>query len=154
MPITLTRNKVLFAVILIMMAVLGRNIASQAADLSSANPPNPDSYYKLIILKGYTPETSFQFTARDNAPYGSWIHWFLPHTWTVWQLLRGLMTFGLEKEVALLWAGGGLAMLSLLLALLVALAVANVGNRSSGYRVCTSLGFKSAAIWLWTDSTN
>jgi hypothetical protein len=45
-------------------------------------------------------------------------------------------------------------MLSLLLALLVALAVANVGSCSSGYRVCTSLGFKSAAIWLWTASTN
>lgn len=129
MPITLTRNKALFAVILIMMAVLGRNIASQAADLSSANLPNPDSYYKLVILKDYTPETGFQFIARDNAPYGSWIHWSLPHTWTIWQLHRGLMAFGVEKEAALLWAGGGLTMLSmLLLALFVALAVANVGS--------------------------
>ncbi|WP_340675135.1 hypothetical protein [Paraperlucidibaca sp.] len=129
MPITLTRNKALFAVILIMMAVLGRNIASQAADLSSANLPNPDSYYKLVILKDYTPETGFQFIARDNAPYGSWIHWSLPHTWTIWQLHRGLMAFGVEKEAALLWAGGGLTMLSmLLLALFLALAVANVGS--------------------------
>lgn len=129
MSITWTRNKALLVVLLIMIAVLGRNIASQAADLSNANLPNPDSYYKLVILKDYTPETGFQFIARDNAPYGSWIHWSLPHTWSVWQLHRGLMAFGVEKDMALLWAGGGLTMLStLLLALFVALAVASRGN--------------------------
>jgi hypothetical protein len=112
-----------------MLAVLGRNIISQAGDLSKANLPNPDSYYKLVILKDYTPETGFQFIARDNAPYGSWIHWSLPHTWSIWQLHRGLMAFGIEKDVALLWAGGGLTLFSmLLLALFVALAVANVGS--------------------------
>ncbi len=112
-----------------MLAVLGRNMASQATDLTSADLPNPDSYYRLVILKDYTPETGFQFIARDNAPQGSWIHWSLPHTWTVWQLHRGLMAVGLEKNAALLWAGGGLTMLSmLLLAFFVALAVANVGS--------------------------
>jgi len=112
-----------------MLAVLGRNIISQAGDLSKANLPNPDSYYKLVILKDYTPETGFQFIARDNAPYGSWIHWSLPHTWSIWQLHRGLMAFGIEKDVALLWAGGGLTLFSmLLLALFVALVVANVGS--------------------------
>lgn len=129
MSITWTRNKALLAVLLIMMAVLGRNIASQAEDLSNANLPNPDSYYKLVILKDYTPETGFQFIARDNAPYGSWTHWSLPHTWTIWQLHRGLMAFDVKKDTALLWAGGGLTMLSmLLLALLVALVVANIGS--------------------------
>lgn len=129
MSITWTRNKALLAVLLIMMAVLGRNIVSQAEDLSSANLPNPDSFYKLVILKDYTPETGFQFIARDNAPYGSWIHWSLPHTWTIWQLHRGLMAFDVKKDSALLWAGGGLTILSmLLLALLVALAVANAGS--------------------------
>lgn len=129
MAITWSRNKALLVVILIMMAVLGRNIAAQATDLMQADLPNPDSYYKLAILKDYTPETGFQFIARDNAPYGSWIHWSLPHTWTMWQLHRGLMAVGLDKDAALLWAGGGLTMLSmLLLAFFVALAVANVGS--------------------------
>ena len=54
------------------------------------------------------------------------------------------MTFGAEKEAALGWRRADHA--QPLLALLVALAVANVGSRSSG--------FKSAAIWLWTASTN
>ena len=73
------------------------------------------------------PETSFQFIARDNAPYGSWIHWSLPHTWTVWQLHRGLMTFGAEKEAALGWRRADHAQPA------ASLAVANVGSRSSGY---------------------
>lgn len=129
MSITWTRNKALLAVLLVMIAVLGRNIVSQAEDLSNANLPNPDSYYKLVILKDYTPETGFQFIARDNAPYGSWIHWSLPHTWTIWQLHRGLMAFDMKKDSALLWAGGGLTILSmLLLAFFVALAVANAGS--------------------------
>jgi len=129
MSITWTRNKALLAVLLLMMAVLGRNVASQAEGLSNANLPNPDSYYKLVILKDYMPETGFQFIARDNAPYGSWIHWSLPHTWTIWQLHRGLMAFDVRKDSALLWAGGGLTIFSmLLLALFVALAVANAGS--------------------------
>lgn len=129
MSITWTRNKALLAVLLIMIAVLGRNVASQAEDLSKANLPNPDSYYKLVILKDYTPETGFQFIARDNAPYGSWTHWSLPHTWTIWQLHRGLMAFDMKKDSALLWAGGSLTIFSmLLLAFFVALAVVNIGS--------------------------
>lgn len=129
MPFTWTCNKALLAAVFIMLVVLGRNITSQATDLTNANLPNPDSYYKLVLLKDYTPETGFQFIARDNAPHGSWIHWSLPHTWTVWQLHRGLMVAGLDKDAALLWAGGGLTMLSmLLLTFFVALTVANVGS--------------------------
>ncbi|REH39026.1 hypothetical protein DFR26_1199 [Paraperlucidibaca baekdonensis] len=129
MQIDWSRNKALFAVFLIMLIVLGRNVVSQASDLSRANLPNPDSYYKLVILKDYKAETGFQYIARDNAPYGSWSHWSLPHTWVVWQLHHGLMFFGVDKNAALLWAGGGLTLLSmLLLAIFVALVVANVGS--------------------------
>lgn len=132
MSIVWTSNKAVLAVVFIMMAVLCRNIVSQADDLSNANLPNPDSYYKLVILNDYAPETGFQFIARDNAPHGSWIHWSLPHTWVIWQLHRGLMVFGMNKEGSLLWAGGGLTMLSMLLvAFFVALAVVKVGSPQS-----------------------
>lgn len=125
----LTRSKALLFVLLLMLAVLGRNAFEQAPKLIAADLPNPDSYYKLVMVRDHDPAMGFNFVARDNAPYGVWMHWSLPHTWTVWVMHKGLMALGLEQQPALLVAGGGLTLLSmLLLALLVALAVANAGS--------------------------
>lgn len=125
----LTRGKALLFVLLLMLAVLGRNAFDQAPELMAADLPNPDSYYKLVMVRDHDPVLGFNFVARDNAPHGVWMHWSLPHTWTVWALHQGLMALGLEQQPALLIAGGGLTLLSmLLLALFVALAVANAGS--------------------------
>ena len=78
-----TYSKALAAAIFIMLVMLTNNVFNQYDDLISANLPNPDSYYKLVLIKDYDPAHGIQFVARDNAPEGSWIHWSMPHTWTI-----------------------------------------------------------------------
>lgn len=124
-----TYSKALAAAIFIMLVMLTNNVFNQYDDLISANLPNPDSYYKLVLIKDYDPAHGIQFVARDNAPEGSWIHWSMPHTWTIMQLHKGLMLLGVDSDKALLLAGGGLTILSmLLLATLVAITILNIGS--------------------------
>ncbi|MDZ4296739.1 MAG: hypothetical protein U0998_10505 [Moraxellaceae bacterium] len=124
-----TYKRALAAAVFIMLVMLTKNVIDQYDDLLSANLPNPDSYYKLVLIKDYDPAHGFQYIARDNAPEGSWIHWSIPHTWTVMQLHKGVMLFGVESEKALLMAGGGLTIFCmLLLAIFVAVTVLNIGS--------------------------
>lgn len=124
-----TYKRALAAAVFIMLVMLTKNVIDQYDDLLSANLPNPDSYYKLVLIKDYDPAHGFQYIARDNAPEGSWIHWSMPHTWTVMQLYQGVMLFGVESEKALLLAGGGLTIFCmLLLAFFVAVTVLNIGS--------------------------
>lgn len=124
-----TYRRALAAAVFIMLVMLTKNVIDQYDDLLNANLPNPDSYYKLVLIKDYDPDHGFQYIARDNAPEGSWIHWSIPHTWTVMQLHKGVMLLGVESEKALLLAGGGLTLLSmLLLAIFVAITVLNIGS--------------------------
>jgi len=124
-----TYSKALAAAIFITLVMLTNNVFNQYDDLISANLPNPDSYYKLVLIKDYDPAHGIQFVARDNAPEGSWIHWSMPHTWTIMQLHKGLMLLGVDSDKALLLAGGGLTILSmLLLATLVSITILNIGS--------------------------
>ncbi len=124
-----TYRRALAAAVFIMLVMLTKNVIDQYDDLLNANLPNPDSYYKLVLIKDYDPAHGFQYIARDNAPEGSWIHWSIPHTWTVMQLHKGFMLLGVESEKALLLAGGGLTLLAmLLLAVFVAITVLNIGS--------------------------
>lgn len=124
-----TYSRALAAAIFIMLVMLANNVINQYDDLITANFPNPDSYYKLVLIKDYEPTHGLQFVARDNAPEGSWIHWSMPHTWTIMQLHKGLMLLGVDSDKSLLLAGGGLTILSmLLLATLVAITILNIGS--------------------------
>ena len=122
-----TRNRILLVALLVMGVVLARGAVSIGLDaVADARLPNPDSFYKLVLLDDHDPQQGFHFIARDNAPDGNWVHWSLPHSWSVWQLHRPLGALGLTQRQALLWAGVGITMLSmLLLSALVALAVFN-----------------------------
>lgn len=124
-----TYGRALAAAVFIMLVMLTKNVVDQYDDLVSANLPNPDSYYKLVLIKDYDPAHGFQFIARDNAPEGSWVHWSMPHTWTIMQLQKGVMLLGVDSDKALLLAGGGLTILCmLLLATFVAMTVLNIGS--------------------------
>lgn len=125
----LTRHKALLFSLLIMLLIVGRNVISQGQDLVAANLSNPDSYQKLVMVRDHAPETGFNFVARDNAPHGFWMHWSLPHTWLTWTFHKGLIMLGLEQQTALLVAGAGLTMLSMLLLIaLVTMTLANIGS--------------------------
>lgn len=71
----LTIRKVLLLCLLIMLLPLLYKSAGQIPDLMAARLLNPDSYTKPVLLHGYTPGTGFPTMMRDNAPYGSYLHW-------------------------------------------------------------------------------
>lgn len=126
MNVVWTRNRILLAAVLVMAVALVRTgFSIGLGAVADARLPNPDSFYKLVLLEDHDPQTGLHFVARDNAPQGNWVHWSLPHSWTVWQVHRPLVAAGLPQRPALLWAGVGVTMVSmLLLSVLVALAVA------------------------------
>lgn len=126
-----TRTRILLVALLAMVVVLARSSFDIGFDaVSEARLPNPDSFYKLVLLEDHDPQVGFHFVARDNAPDGNWVHWSLPHSWTVWQLHRPLAFAGLSQRQALLWAGVSVTLASvMLLAMLVALAVAQHGSK-------------------------
>ena len=124
------RTLALLVALLMMAVALARSAPSSFERLSQADLSNPDSYYNLVVLQDRTPEHGHRFIARDNAPYGSWVHWTEPYTWTLWQLHRPLRAAGLAEEPALRYAGGALSLLGMLaLALFTALAVSSTGTR-------------------------
>lgn len=126
MSFSWTYSRALAAALLIMIVILAKNVVYQSDDLLNANLPNPDSYYKLVLIKDYSPNHGFQYIERDNAPEGSWIHWSIPHTWTILQFHKGLILLGVDSDKALLIAGGGLTLFSMfLLSIFLALAIAN-----------------------------
>ncbi|MGQ0502699.1 MAG: hypothetical protein ACT4P0_08875 [Panacagrimonas sp.] len=126
-PFTWSRRLCLAVATLMMAVAVLRSGVMQYADVAAAKFPNPDSYYKLVLLGDRVDGEGFSLVARDNAPSGNQVHWSLPHSWTVWQLHRLLAALGLDEAAALIWAGALLTCLSMLaLALLVALAVSNV----------------------------
>jgi hypothetical protein len=126
MNLVWTRSRVLCVAVLVMLAALVPGGGRGINNVSEARFANPDSYYKLVLLEDHEPQKGLHFVARDNAPFGNWVHWSLPHSWTVWQLHHALTFAGLSQREALRWAGASVTTLSmLLLAMLVALAVAS-----------------------------
>lgn len=123
MPPHLTPRHALFLTLLIMLFVLGRNLGADLPALMAADMPNPDSYQKLLMVRDHDPAMGFNFMARDNAPYGFWMHWSLPHTGLLWLASNGLMQLGMAQNQALLLAGGGLTLLSMMLLILLVLRV-------------------------------
>lgn len=94
-----------------------------------ANFPNPDSFYKLVLVREYAPETGFQYVARDNAPIGFYQHWSAVHSWSLFHFQRLLQLVGLAQDQALIWAGTSITLLSMLaLTALVTLLVINQGS--------------------------
>ncbi|MEQ1438715.1 hypothetical protein AAG565_05065 [Fontimonas sp. SYSU GA230001] len=83
--------------------------------LIDADLPNPDSYYRLVLLRDRAPSAPFNWVARDNAPDGSWVHWSLPYSVTLWASHRPLRWLGIGEDEALRYAGGALTVLSVLL---------------------------------------
>lgn len=125
-----TLRKAILLSVTLMLAALLFTAARQVPDLMAAKFSNPDSYYKLVLLRDYTPQAGLEYMARDNAPHGSYLHWSVVHSWSMLEISRGLQFLGLGKETALLWAGGSLTLLSmLLLTVFVVRTVANQGGR-------------------------
>lgn len=119
---------VLVAVVLV-ASVGAVQLRSTLPRLVETELHNPDSYYKLALLNDRESGQPFAFVARDNAPHGSWLHWSVPHSATVWQLHRLLRAAGVDKEPALRYAGAALTLLSMLaVALGLALAVLRTGT--------------------------
>lgn len=126
----LNTKKIIFLVLSIIAIVLAFNIHSQAPALLSAEFKNPDSYEKLVLVRDWQPVAGYQYMARDGAPHGSYLHWSMLHTWTMQHLAWGLEWLDIQKTHALLWAGGGLTLASLLfLVLLSSMAVLQLGGR-------------------------
>lgn len=124
------RALALLVATLMMAVALARSAPTSFERLSQADLSNPDSYYNLVVLLDRTPEHGHRFVARDNAPYGSWVHWTEPYTWTLWQLHRPLRAAGLDEEPALRYAGGALSLLGMLaVTFFIALAVSQQGTR-------------------------
>ncbi len=114
---------------LIILLVLSVLALQQLPSLISADLPNPDSFYKLVLVREYSPATGFQYMARDNAPYGTYQHWSAVHSWSVWQLSHSLQALGMAEHAALIAAGAGMTALSMLvLTLAVARVVLNQGS--------------------------
>lgn len=129
--------KILSVAALMMLVTSFHSIKSGITALDSADLPNPDSYYKLVLLQDHSSLSDFGFVARDGAPAGSWSHWSLPHSWSVWQLHRGLTLMGADSRVALLWGGASLTVLCVvLLGMLLATSVARAGTQRAAL-VCT-----------------
>lgn len=101
--------------LLIVLLVLANNAGRQAERLVEADLPNPDSYYKLVLLRDAEPLRGWAWSARDNAPHGFWMHWSEPHSQTMRAMTDALAWFSLPPERAMLWAGGALTLLSMLL---------------------------------------
>src|SRR5690606_35998923 len=110
-----SRNGIFVLAIVFMVIALFRSTYTQFNDVAAGQFSNPDSYYKLVLLEGYAQGHPINFNPRDNAPDGNWIHWSLPHSWTVWQLHKVFTLFGLDTQSALIWAGASLTLLSMLL---------------------------------------
>lgn len=112
-----------------MLLALALASVGQMPKLMEAKLNNPDSFYKLVLVKEYSPATGFQYIARDNAPSGAYQHWSAAHSWALLQLSDAFQKFGLPAEPALLWAGSAVTLMSMLgLAVLVAKLVINQGS--------------------------
>jgi len=132
-PTAWTPAKVLLVAALIAALTALRGLIGLPSLMQTADLPNPDSYYKLVMLEdAAATKRPIGFIARDNAPQGSWSHWSAPHSWTVWQAHKPLRALGLEPRSALLLAGSLLTALSmLLLCVCVAQAVLHAGTYRS-----------------------
>ena len=127
-----SRNGIFVLAILFMVIALFRSTYAQFGDVSAGQFSNPDSYYKLVLLEGYAQGHPINFNPRDNVPDGNWIHWSLPHSWTVWQMHKVFTLLGLDTPNALIWAGASLTLLSmLLLTALVAATVLTMGTHKA-----------------------
>ncbi len=125
----LNTNRVLLAALFIMLLALLRPAVEQFPGLMRAELPNPDSFYKLVLVREYSPATGFQYMARDNAPWGTYQHWSAVHSWTLLEVHWALRFLGVEKDSALVWAGSAMTVFSLLaLAVLVAKLVTSQGS--------------------------
>lgn len=124
------RRSALLLAVLMMAVMLMHGIVSGASSMWNADLPNPDSYFKLVLLQDHTAPGNLGFAPRDNAPSGTWVHWSLPHSWVIWQLHRVLTVMGIDQHSALLWTGASLTVACmLLLSALLALTVMTSGTQ-------------------------
>ncbi len=125
----LNPKRVVLAAIFIMLLSLLSAGLQQVPQLIAADFPNPDSFYKLVLVSEYSADTGFQYVARDNAPYGTYQHWSAVHSWALYHGHRALQLVGVEKDQALIWAGASITLLSMLaLAVMVATLVIRQGS--------------------------
>ncbi len=125
----LTPRRVLLLALLMMLFALAFTEIGKIPTLMQAKFNNPDSFYKLVLVREYSPATGFQYIARDNAPAGMYQHWSSAHTWTLQQLSQVLRQFGVPLDPALLWAGAAITLFSMLaLAVAVAKLVGDQGS--------------------------
>lgn len=99
----------------IVLLMLLRVAGDQAQALQKAELPNPDSFYKLVLLRDADSERGWAWSARDNAPQGFWMHWSEPHSQVMKAIAHTLEAVSVAPEQALLWAGGLLTLLSMAL---------------------------------------
>ncbi|MFT0533919.1 hypothetical protein ACMHYJ_13990 [Castellaniella hirudinis] len=126
----LNAKKTLILSLTAIVLVLAFKAFSQAPALWAEHLPNPDSYTKLVLVRDWQASTGYQYMARDGGPSGSYLHWSAVHTWAMQQLTWGLQGLGLSRDKALLLAGGGLTLSSLMLLYLFGiLAILRQGGR-------------------------
>ena len=139
-----TQKKLTALAIFAIAVLMARHMPTFLEAITSADFPNPDSYYKLVLLQDHSTSHGFHFIARDNAPDGNWIHWSIPHSWTMWQLHRLIALAGVEPSAALIWSGSLLTLISfVLVTIFITLAVARTGTAraalASIIALCASL---------------
>lgn len=100
---------------LMMALMLAKHTALNIGELMRAELPNPDSYYRLVLARDQLPVGDLHFMPRDNAPYGSWLHWSEPHTRVIRTLSHALADTGLPAQDSLLLAGSAVTLISMLL---------------------------------------
>lgn len=149
----LNAKKAFFSVLILIIMVLAFNIYRQAPTLLSAEFKNPDSYTRLVLVRDWPTTTDYQYMPRDGAPDGSYLHWSMAHTWVMQHLAWGLQWLGVPSTQALLWAGGGLTLGSLLLlTIFCAMAIIQLGGRlaalATALALVTSQGLMSYAQLL------
>lgn len=122
------KNVLIFSIFIMLLALL-RPCIDQFPKLIHADFSNPDSFYKLVLVKEYAEATGFQYMARDNAPDGFYQHWSAVHSWSILQFHHVLRKLRLTHEMALIWAGAAVTVLSMLtLAFFVSWVILNQGS--------------------------
>ncbi len=126
----LSYKKIIIVALLALFALLAFRLSANFDNLSQARLFNPDSYTKLVLIRDWQAAQGYQYMARDAAPYGSYLHWSMVHTWSVQQLAWALQGLGLAQANALLAAGAAITLVSVfMLCLFCLLTVLHLGGR-------------------------
>lgn len=143
----LTPRKSMVLSIVPMGVVLLFLVLYYAPNLAQADLPNPDSFYRLVLVREFSLQTGFQYMARDNAPIGFYQHWSAPYSWVLLKTQQVLQWIGLPQDAALIWGGAAITVVSMLaLAALVAKIAIDQGGMAAAVVAVITL-ISSGGLW-------